>query len=42
VKKSLIKEFTRVDDPGRAAGYGLDGPFWIATFDIVLQPDADA
>jgi hydroxyquinol 1,2-dioxygenase len=42
VKKSLIKEFTRVDDPGQAAGYGLDGPFWIATFDIVLQPDADA
>jgi catechol 1,2-dioxygenase len=42
VKKSLIKEFTRVDDPGQAAGYGLDGPFRIATFDIVLQPDADA
>ena len=37
VKKSLIKEFTRVDDPGQAAGYGLDGPFWIATFDIVLR-----
>ena len=39
VKKTLIKEFTRVDDPGQAAGYGLDGPFCLATFDIVLQPD---
>jgi hydroxyquinol 1,2-dioxygenase len=41
VKKSLIKEFARVDDPGQAAGYGLDGPFCLANFDIVLQPDAD-
>jgi len=41
VKKSLIKEFTRVDDPGQAASYGLDGPFCVANFDIVLQPDAE-
>ena len=26
VKKSLIKEFTQVDDPEQAARYGLDGP----------------
>jgi len=35
-------EIVHVDDPGQAAGYGLDGPFSLATFDIVLQPDADA
>jgi len=40
VKKSLIKEFTPVDDPARAAGYGLTGVFCIADFDIVLQPAA--
>ena len=40
VKKSLIKEFTPVDDPGQAARYGLDGPFCLADFDIVLQLDA--
>jgi len=43
VKKSLITEFTEVDDPAlhdpeRAARYGLTGPFRLATFDIVLQP----
>ena len=41
VKKSLIKEFARVDDPGQAASYGLDGPFCVANFDIVLLPDAE-
>jgi hydroxyquinol 1,2-dioxygenase len=44
VKKSLITEFTEVDDPAlydpeRAARYGLTGPFRLATFDIVLQPE---
>jgi hydroxyquinol 1,2-dioxygenase len=38
VKKSLIKEFTQVDDPEQAARYGLDGPFCLANFDIILQP----
>ena len=38
VKNSLITEFTLVDDPGQAARYGLDGPFHLAAFDIVLQP----
>jgi hydroxyquinol 1,2-dioxygenase len=40
VKKSLITEFTPVDDPGQAARYGLDGPFCLANFDIVLQPES--
>jgi hypothetical protein len=40
VKKSLITEFTRVDDPGQAARYGLTGPFHLANFDIILQPAA--
>jgi hydroxyquinol 1,2-dioxygenase len=39
VKQSLITEFTAVDDPARAARYGLTGPFRLATFDIVLEPD---
>jgi hypothetical protein len=39
VKQSLIAEFTAVDDPARAARYGLTGPFRLATFDIVLDPE---
>ena len=42
VKQSLITEFTPVDDPGQAARYGLDGPFYRANFDIVLQPETPA
>jgi catechol 1,2-dioxygenase len=38
VKKSLIKEFTPVDDPAQAAEYGITGPFAIADFDIILLP----
>jgi hydroxyquinol 1,2-dioxygenase len=38
VKKSLIKEFTPVDDPEQAAQYGITGSFAIATFDIILTP----
>ena len=41
VKKSLITEFTPVDDPEQAARYGLTGPFCRATFDIVLLPAAE-
>jgi hydroxyquinol 1,2-dioxygenase len=41
VKKSLITEFTPVDDPEQAARYGLTGPFCLATFDIVLLPAAE-
>ena len=40
VKKSLITEFTAVDDPALAARYGLAGPFQLANFDIVLQPES--
>jgi hydroxyquinol 1,2-dioxygenase len=40
VKKSLITEFTPVDDPAQAARYGLTGPFQLAMFDIVLQPES--
>jgi protocatechuate 3,4-dioxygenase beta subunit len=40
VKESLITEFTAVDDPGQAARYGLSGPFHLADFDIILQPEA--
>jgi hydroxyquinol 1,2-dioxygenase len=42
VKKSLIKEFTPVDDPDQAARYNLTTPFSQATFDIILQPNAPA
>jgi hydroxyquinol 1,2-dioxygenase len=38
VKKSLIKDFTAIDDPEQAARYGITGSFCIATFDIILQP----
>jgi hydroxyquinol 1,2-dioxygenase len=40
VKKSLIKEFTSVDDPDQAASYGLTPPFSLADFDIVLESAA--
>jgi protocatechuate 3,4-dioxygenase beta subunit len=39
VKRSLIKEFTSVDDLGQAARYALPNPFSQATFDIILQPE---
>ena len=38
VKKSLIKEFTLIDDPEQAASYGLTAPFALADFAIILQP----
>jgi len=38
VKKSLITEFTPVDDPEQAARYGFSRPFCLANFDIVLLP----
>ena len=41
VKKSLIKEFTPVDDPEQAARYGLTGSFCLASFDIILQSAAE-
>ena len=40
VKRSLITEFTPVEDPDLAARYGLTGPFQLANFNIVLQPES--
>jgi hydroxyquinol 1,2-dioxygenase len=40
VKKSLITEFTPVKDPVLTARYRLTGPFQLANFDIVLQPES--
>jgi catechol 1,2-dioxygenase len=37
VKRSLVQEFVAVDDPGRAAEFGVANPFRLANFDIVLQ-----
>jgi catechol 1,2-dioxygenase len=41
VKKSLITQFTTADDPEQMAQYGLDRPFRVANFTIVLQPEDD-
>jgi hydroxyquinol 1,2-dioxygenase len=40
VKKSLIVEFTPTDDPEQMAEYGLNRPFRITNFNIVLQPQS--
>ncbi|GAA4691416.1 hydroxyquinol 1,2-dioxygenase [Pseudonocardia yuanmonensis] len=36
VKASLVREFTQVDDPRRAAAAGLDNPFRTVDFEVVL------
>jgi len=41
VKRSLVRDFERVDDPSRAAHFGLPNPFRQVTFDIVLVPKTD-
>lgn len=38
VKQSLIRRFTRIDDPSLAAEYGVEGPFWTVEADFVLTP----
>ena len=38
VKQSLVRDFTVVDDPTRAAAYGVEAPFRHVNFDVVLQP----
>lgn len=38
VRRSLIHEFTQVDDPRRAAGLGIGNPFRRAEFDLVVLP----
>jgi catechol 1,2-dioxygenase len=41
VKKSLVRPVQRVDDPERAQRYGVDNPFEMIEFDIVLDNAAD-
>jgi hydroxyquinol 1,2-dioxygenase len=38
VKQSLVRDFARVEDPDKAAAYGVEAPFRHAEFDVVLQP----
>ena len=38
VKKSLIREVQRVDDPALARSYGVANPFGLIEFDVVLDP----
>lgn len=38
VKESLLAEFVLVEDAGRAAEIGFDGPFWEVEADFVLAP----
>ncbi len=38
VKESLVRDFALVDDPARAAGYGLPNPFRAVHFDVALLP----
>ncbi|MDN5913663.1 MAG: 6-chlorohydroxyquinol-1,2-dioxygenase [Pseudonocardia sp.] len=38
VKKSLIVDFERIEDPEVAARYGLDAGFRLARYDVVLDP----
>jgi catechol 1,2-dioxygenase len=38
VKKSLIREVQRVDDPALARRYGVANPFGLIEFDVVLDP----
>ncbi|MGW1786000.1 dioxygenase family protein [Streptomyces sp. NPDC002143] len=37
VKESLVKPFVLVDDPQLAQAHGLDGPFRLCEFDLVLE-----
>ena len=38
VKKSLIREVQRVDDPALARSYGVANPFGLIEFDVALDP----
>lgn len=42
VKKSLIVDFARVDDPALAERHGVGSPFRLARYDLVLDPDGGA
>jgi hydroxyquinol 1,2-dioxygenase len=39
VKKSLIADFSEVDDPEQARRHGVENPFKSASIDLVLEPD---
>ena len=39
VKKSLVAEFNKIDDPARIAAAGFDGPYWDVEFDFVLAAE---
>jgi hypothetical protein len=42
VKRSLIRPVVEVDDAARAAEFGVQAPFRLIEFDIVLQSAASA
>jgi hydroxyquinol 1,2-dioxygenase len=41
VKKSLIVDFNEVDDPEIATRYGVEPPFRLARFNVVLDPESE-
>ena len=42
VKQSLIADFQHVDDPARAASFGVRNPFWTVEWDVVMTPKVTA
>ncbi len=40
VKKSLLADFVKVDDPARAEAFGVANPFWEVESNFVLTPEA--
>lgn len=41
VKKSLLADFVKVDNPVRAENFSVANPFWEVEFDFVLAPKSD-
>lgn len=41
VKKSLLADFVKVDNPVRAENFSVANPFWEVEFDFVLAPKLD-
>lgn len=42
VKESLVADFRKIDDAGRAADVGLANPFWAVEWDFVMAPKVEA
>lgn len=42
VKASLVIPYTKVEDPARAAEYGIEGSFYEGVFDFTMKDDAGA